>query len=675
MQRHLCAGTTLFLILTSLASAGDWSRVDERLAARLAGPGDSAAIWVFLSSKDPFGDGLARTVPPATWVSARARERCLKRGLPTPVDDDRPIAESAVRELTDAGLRVRTVSRWLTAVSGWVDNSAAEELTRLPWVDSLRLVQTYHRAIEQETGVRELPKPGAPPELDYGPSLTQLAQIGIVQAHRAGYFGEGILIGFLDTGFNPAVAAFDSTHLIATRDFINGDSDVADGDPVQMDHGTKTWSVCAAYVPGELIGAAYRADFALAKTEIVNQHDVQIEEDFYVAGLEWYDSLGVDIVSSSLGYPDFYQYGDLNGRTAITTKGVNRAASRGILVVTAAGNEGSKSYPWITPPADSDSALAVGAVDSDGRRVGFSSIGPTTDGRIKPDVMAMGSGVWVANHIDGQYGSASGTSFATPLTASACALLLEKHPSMQPMEVIARMRETASQANQPDNLMGYGIVNLRAAMDLGRLRVSRTWVSFEAVQFADPPEPKTIWIVNDGFTAMHWSTSNDSVWLSIDPDSGTVAPDDSTEATLNIGAPGRQFIPGEYRDTITVTAPDAHDSPQQVVVNFRLYSNETTAHNEPIPFDPSDPVQPNTMIHLQLAERSAVEIRIFDLAGVLVKTLAAEWASAEKAEFAWDGRADDGPIVADGVYLCHIKITALSGGTREQVLKIAVLKK
>jgi len=218
-------------------------------------------------------------------------------------------------------------------------------------------------------------------------------------------------------------------------------------------------------------------------------------------------------------------------------------------------------------------------------------------------------------------------------------------------------------------------VTLQVVAGLPRLRVSRTWVSFEAVQFADPPEPKTIWIVNDGFTAMHWSTSNDSVWLSIDPDSGTVVPGDSTEATLSIGAPGREFVPGEYRDTITVTAPDAHDSPQTVAVDLQVDSIRIIAHNEPNPFDPSDPAHPNTAILLQLTERSAVEIKIYDLAGVLVKTLAAEWASAGEAEFTWDGRADDGPIVADGVYLCHLKITALSGGTREQVLKIAVLKK
>jgi hypothetical protein len=453
----------------SAAGAVDRPVVSDEVKAALTAANDSVKVWVFLKEKDPFTDPLRRSALSTSWLSARALQRHANKGLPPVTEDDRPIAERAITELQDAGLAVRTVSRWFTAVSGWAGRTALQNIAALSFVDSVRVVRTYHRA-----GLDHADVPGSLPRnqqtgdsgLDYGESLTQLAQIRVVDAHLAGYDGTGILIGFLDTGYDPTHEAFAGVTIVATHDFINGDNDVADNDPVQMDHGTKAWSACGAFSPGNLIGAAYGADVALAKTEIKNVPDILIEEDYFVAGLEWFDSLGVDISSSSLGYPDFYTYSDLDGRTAITTKGVNRAASRGILVVTAAGNEGNdKSSPWVTPPADSDSALAVGAVYSSGGRVSFSSIGPTADRRIKPDVMAMGSGVQLADD-GGGYTKSQGTSFSTPLVAGACALLLQQDPTLMPLEVMDRLRQTASRAAAPDTLYGYGIVNLAEAMHL-----------------------------------------------------------------------------------------------------------------------------------------------------------------------------------------------------------------
>jgi len=358
------------------AGASDLPVVSDRVYSKLVAEDDSTIVWVFLHDKDPLGDKLKRIAPSTSWLSARAIERHRIKGLPLVTEMDRPVAEDAVEYLRDAGLRVRNISRWFTAVSGWVDRSSLKKIAEIPWVDSVRVVRTYRRALEPPVQVEDPLRREAVPDddpLDYGTSHTQLAQIGIVEAHRAGYDGSGVLIGFLDGGYNPDLPAFASTNVIATWDFINDDEDVADNDPQQMDHGTKTWSVCGAFVPGTLIGGAYGADFILAKTERIGV-EIEIEEDDYVAGLEWFHTMGVDIVSSSLGYPDFYDYGDLNGRTAVTTKAVNHAASRGILVVTAAGNEGNnKSRPWIIPPSDSDSAIAAGGVTSDGRRLNLTS--------------------------------------------------------------------------------------------------------------------------------------------------------------------------------------------------------------------------------------------------------------------------------------------------------------
>jgi serine protease AprX len=469
LQSGLLAVLAGFVLVGS-GVAADRPLIGENVASGLAARGDTLRVWVFLDNKDPLGSGLGRVTLSTSWISARAVNRRQLKGLTPVTEEDRPVSPDAVAYLENAGLRLRTVSRWFTAVSGWIDRPALEAIAAIPWIDSIRVVRVYRRPAEPEIPARdELYRQTVPAgdTLAYGPSFDQAFQIGITEAHRMGYTGLGVLIGFLDTGFNLDHPAFADANVLATWDFINGDPDVNDEDTLQMDHGTKTWSVCGGYYPDSLIGAAFGAEFALGKTEIKNEVDTEAEEDLYVEGLWWLDSLGVDIVSTSLGYPDGYDYGDLNGRTALSTIAVNHVASRGVLVVTAAGNEGYNVIsPWIIPPADSDSALAVGAVYLSGQRAGFSSIGPTADGRIKPDVMALGVGVRVAGVRPASFLYGSGTSFATPLVSGACALMLEKEPGLMPMEVIARLHETSGLAGFPNNEMGYGLVNLPQAMDL-----------------------------------------------------------------------------------------------------------------------------------------------------------------------------------------------------------------
>jgi subtilisin family serine protease len=309
-------------------------------------------------------------------------------------------------------------------------------------------------------------------DLDYGTSFDQLNQIKVPFLHDVGLDGRGVIVAVLDAGFdNLPHEAFATTRILATRDFVNGDTGVGDGDVGEGSHGTATLSVLGGYRPGQLIGPAYAASFLLAKTENT-ESETPVEEDNWAAAAEWAESMGADVISSSLGYLEFdrpftsYTAADMDGETAVSTRAADLAGERGVVVVNSAGNEGpNTAHNTLGAPADGDLVLAVGAVTSSGSRASFSSVGPTADGRIKPDVAAQGVGVKVAapNSTTG-YLSANGTSFSCPLTAGVVALLLQANPQASVDQVFQALRSTATQAGRPDHLLGYGVVDALAAL-------------------------------------------------------------------------------------------------------------------------------------------------------------------------------------------------------------------
>jgi subtilisin family serine protease len=293
--------------------------------------------------------------------------------------------------------------------------------------------------------------------------------IRVPQIHKKGFFGEGIKIGVLDGGFDGynTHAAFDSLRIGGMRDFVDGD-DL----PLGHDHGTEVLSVMAALNNGSIVGAAPYAEYYLARTENTAS-ELRIEEDNWVAGIEWADSMGVDIVNSSVGYNEFddysYTYQDLDGETAITTRAADIAVSKGIVVVVCAGNEGDKAWRYVIVPADGKEVLAIGAVDVNQNITPFSSWGPTSDSppRIKPDFVAMGENVYVANGAEG-YNYNSGTSYSSPLVAGSIALILEANPTWTPADVKAALRNTARDLGDPgpDYRFGYGLIDALAAAGL-----------------------------------------------------------------------------------------------------------------------------------------------------------------------------------------------------------------
>ncbi len=374
--------------------------------------------------------------------------------------------------------RVRVVSRWLHAVSADVPAAALRQLLQ---DRDLRRIQPLGRfKVRQQSPVlRSITAPtqgpgdtcGVTPGDDpvLGPSAMPYRQLHLRPLTDQGIDATGVRILILDTGFDTANPAFNGITITAQHDFVFNDDTVKDQPGKDVSgaqfHGTATWSLFAGEVGGRLHGIARGASFLLAKTEDIRS-ETRVEEDNYVAALEWADSIGVDIASSSLGYYAFdngfsYTPSQLNGDVAVTTVAADLAAQRGILVVTAAGNGGPISRS-ISTPADGDSVLTVGAEDSLGTIAAFSSRGPTADGRIKPDFTAPGVAVCVVTGV-GQVRREDGTSFATPLLAAAAALVKQMHPALLPMDVRAAFRSTATKRAAPDTIYGWGRPDVAAA--------------------------------------------------------------------------------------------------------------------------------------------------------------------------------------------------------------------
>ncbi|MBT7806621.1 S8 family serine peptidase [Candidatus Poribacteria bacterium] len=384
-----------------------------------------------------------------------------------------PPSERHLRDIERTGARVRTASRWFSAVSVDVEPSQVGRLTRLSFVAEVRPVGEITRrwSVDAARGA---------PILNAGSGDAQRRQIAADRLHEMGYTGRGVRVGMLDTGFLLTHEALADADVAATWDFVHGDEEVADepgeDDAAEAWHGTQTFSVMAADLPGGLVGIAPEATFYLAKTEDVTLDgaffESHIEEDYWVAGLEWCVGHGCRIVNSSLGYVLDYRFPNLDGATAIISAAADEAAARGTLVITAAGNTdggrplGDSLRGRISPPADAARALTVGGANSDGSAWLFSGRGPTFDGRVKPDVLAPAVGVSVVSPADDtSITSNRGTSFAAPLVAAAAALLLEAFADATPDELLTAFRTTASQADAPDAQHGYGLANAAAAYE------------------------------------------------------------------------------------------------------------------------------------------------------------------------------------------------------------------
>lgn len=411
---------------------------------------------------------------PEAFLSKKSIQR-RDKNLVQLNEQDLPVNSTYLKELTALGAKVIYPLKWINGALIQMTPSSKNKVLANEHVKGFYYPFAVDSSVANAgTSIKKGTLSYAKETTDilYGSSNTQIVQIGLDHMHKAGISGNETLITLLDDGFTntPSLPIFkgliDEKRLVATLTTTPDRATVFE----KGKHGTNVLSVIAGYSDNNMIGGAYKAKIALAQTE-ESEWEKLVEEANWMRGAEWADSLGTDIIQSSLGYTQFdlplynHQYTHLNGNTTLATKAANWATDRGIICVISAGNEGSSTWKYISAPADALDILSVGAVSSSATKIAFSSLGPTSDGRLKPDVCALGSGVRAAD-ADGSFGYFSGTSFSAPLVSSLVAGLIEQFPNQKASVIKDIVRKSSTLAASPNNNLGFGVPSYEKAAEL-----------------------------------------------------------------------------------------------------------------------------------------------------------------------------------------------------------------
>lgn len=454
-------------LVTLLLAILTWASMEAQIATNI--------YWVQFTDKNnsPYSIDV-----PEEFLSQRALDRRARLGIA--IDEyDLPVNPQYLEAVAGCGAELINPSKWLNGVTVYTaDPAVVAAINALGCVQTVRHCPNDPVAQQaKEAWLAQEMKQGEAlrgPYDYYGGGNTQIHQLNGHVLHDQGYMGEGMVVAVLDGGFEGADThpCFDNMReegrLLGTRSMLRGHPSVY----TMHNHGTSCLSTMAALVPTTLVGTAPKASYYLIHTE-TSEYESIVEEYNWVSGAEYADSVGVDLCSTSLGYIGFdmeqwsHPFEHFDGQTAPITIGAEIAVSRGVVCLIAAGNEG---YPWnpgctLSVPADAEHVLTIGSVDSNGNRSIFSSTGPTYDGRIKPDVMAMGSDAYVASGTGGYY-NGSGTSFATPIIAGVVTCLRQAHPHASVQELCDIIRQCGNRANNPDNYYGYGVPDFAQVMEL-----------------------------------------------------------------------------------------------------------------------------------------------------------------------------------------------------------------
>lgn len=422
---------------------------------------DTLKYRISLTDKAETAYSLQR---PEEFLSGKAIARRVRQQLP--VDStDLPVCDTYIKAIRDKEVKIITTGKWNNFVTvSCNDTTKIDRIAALPFVKSVEKVWIAPNPDRKKAALERDSLITTPYKLEnpYGLAYMQLYLSHGDRLHKAGYCGEGMTIAVMDAGFHNAdrIAAFDSTRILGTKDFVGDSPDIYS----EGDHGMKVLSCMGTNWPHAMVGSAPEASYWLFRTEDEYSEHL-VEQDYWAAAIEYADSIGVDVINTSLGYSSFddksknYQLRDLDGEYALISRQASRVADKGMILVCSAGNSGDDPWKKITPPGDARNILTVGAVSHSGTLAAFSSVGNSADGRIKPDVVAIGQYTQVIE-TDGQPTTANGTSFAAPVMCGMVACLWQARPELTAKQIITLVRQSGDRAEFPDNIYGYGIPDL-----------------------------------------------------------------------------------------------------------------------------------------------------------------------------------------------------------------------
>ena len=432
--------------------------------------------WVYFKDKP---SETAFIASPLKMLSQRALDRRLRYHIPIDFKDV-PADSSYITEIKGAaGITVKAKSKWLNAVHIQGTQTDINELLKINFVSNVdfadKSLNPSGKSKKQLNGVYKKDKLEAKTNFNYGNAANQIQMLKGEVLHQNNFTGEGMQIAIIDAGF-PNVdnvdnfEAFrrlrDNNQILGGYDFVNRNENFYTG----SSHGMSVLSVIAGYIDNQFVGTAPDAKFYLFISED-EANETPLEESLWVEAAEKADSLGVDVINTSLGYTTFdnpkynYVYADMDGKTTFISRGAEIAFSRGMIVINSAGNEGDVPWHYISAPADAVSVLSVGAVNATGIIANFSSFGPTSDNRIKPDVCAQGAGVYIVSST-GNIVTANGTSFSSPVLTGLVACLWQAFPHKTNAEIIQLVKESAHLYANPNAHEGYGIPNFGTVFNL-----------------------------------------------------------------------------------------------------------------------------------------------------------------------------------------------------------------
>ncbi len=645
-------------------------KVTPRLQLKMQSDNSSVnyLVWIYFADKGNNLDSYYAN--PKSVVSQKSLDRRSKIKQQSELIDfsDLPVNQNYINQVIQNGFELKQKSKWFNSVSGYATKNEIDLIAQNPYVNKIDVVETYSKRVddiefnESQNNNDNPMQPEGTHSLNYGSSFTQLNLINVPAVHDSGFNGAGVTICVLDAGFdNLPHEAFSSMNIIAAYDFVNHDPNVGNqGDMGEGSHGTATLSIIGGFKQGELIGPAYGSNFILAKTENTDS-ETPLEEDNWIAGVEWADSIGVDVTSTSLGYIDFdppytsYTWQTMNGNTALITIGADLAAGKGIVVVNSAGNEGSNSsHNTLGAPADGDSVFTIGAVTSSGIRSSFSSVGPTVDGRTKPDLMAMGSNVFHASSFGNQYGSGGGTSYSCPLAAGVCALILQKNPSLNPMEVLQILRSTASRSSNPDNQYGWGIINALTA-------INSIIVPVEMTLFSGDYENESVnlkWITATELNNFGFEIERRDDFSSYEK-IGFVGGNGTSTNRITYNFIDRNLSAKKYYYRLKQLDLDGtFDYSAEIAVDIETLKDFKLFQNYPNPFNPT------TNVKYYVPNTGQLKVGLYDVLGNELKTLVDKEVHSGSYEITIDGSN-----LASGTYFVR-----MISQNNQQTIKISLIK-